>query len=185
MQFFYCNLEPRLLYDNTDVPIFLKISADAAAKGADGDVRDVICLRKGTLWEIGFSCKHNHEGELWREAFTNKEDDIYVPALTDIRDEIERLCKEHNDVPRLLLEYFFGSKDFYKVISLERTCQAKVVAFNMSGTLNSAIQGHKPLNKIPMLHMPTRLIEVRFKEKNTGEISKFFLYSGNSGISCI
>ena len=96
------------------------------------------------------------------EAFSNKEDDIYVPALTAIRDEIERLCKEHNDVPRLLLEYFFGSKDFYKVISLERTSQTKVVAFNMSGTLNSAIQGHKPLNRISQLHMPTRLIEVRF-----------------------
>lgn len=215
-------LEPRLIHDNKDIPIYLKISADSAAKGSEGDVRDVICLRKASLWEIGLSCKHNHEalkhprltehdnsgtplnvadfgknwvgyscseeyfkemtpivkhikdheGELWREAFASKEDEVYVPALTAIKDEIERLCNEHKDVPKRMLEYFFGSKDFYKVISLERISQTKVVAFNMSGTLNSAVEGHKPINKIPVLHMPTRLIEVRFKEKNTGEISK-------------
>ena len=215
-------LEPRLLYDDSDIPLFLAISSDNIAKGAAGDVRDVVCLRKGSEWEIGFSCKHNHEalkhprltehdgsgtplnvadfgknwlgyscsdtyfaqmipvmqhikeheGELWKNAFTSKEDEVYVPALTAIKDEIERLCASHEDAPRKFLEYFFGSKDFYKVISLESSSQTKVVAFNMSGTLNRPIGRHKPLNKIPALHMPTRLIEIRFKERNTGEISK-------------
>ena len=30
------------------------------AKGIEGDVRDVLCMRKQNQWEIGLSCKHNH-----------------------------------------------------------------------------------------------------------------------------
>ena len=42
----------------------------------------------------------------------------------------------------------------------------------MYNTLNAASKEKKPINKIPKLNMPSRLIEARFKEKTTGEISK-------------
>lgn len=51
-------LEPRLEYPDNDTPLVLSIQADAA--GIAGDVRDVLCIRRGHHWEIGFSCKHNH-----------------------------------------------------------------------------------------------------------------------------
>lgn len=51
-------LEPRLQYPDKDVPLILSVQADAA--GIAGDVRDVLCIRKGHKWEIGLSCKHNH-----------------------------------------------------------------------------------------------------------------------------
>ena len=51
-------LEPRLGNPNGDEPLFLSIQPDAA--GINGDVRDVLCIRKQNEWEIGFSCKHNH-----------------------------------------------------------------------------------------------------------------------------
>ncbi len=55
-------LEPRILNeDYDDVPLLLSISNDSIAKGVGGDVRDIICLRIKSNWEIGFSCKHNHE----------------------------------------------------------------------------------------------------------------------------
>lgn len=48
-------LEPNLL-DNTD-SLSIELATDAL--GQAGDVRDVIC-KKGD-WQIGLSCKHNHE----------------------------------------------------------------------------------------------------------------------------
>ena len=51
-------LEPRLEYADNDTPLVLSVQADAA--GIAGDVRDVLCIRRGHRWEIGLSCKHNH-----------------------------------------------------------------------------------------------------------------------------
>lgn len=218
-------LEPRIVTPEYDESLELRISTDSKAKGVKGDVRDVICIRSSLDWEVGFSCKHNHEalkhprltqeqkrgdnlavadfgtnwighpcskeyfekaldhmqmikeheGETWDNAFgsgNEKFDVAYVPILKAILEEIKRLCEEHEDVPQKLLSYFFGSNDFYKIISLESSAQTKVVAFNMKDTLNKPTPTQKPINKIPKLHLPTRLIEGRFKEKANGEISK-------------
>lgn len=54
-------LEPRILNEDNDIPLLLSINSDVKAKGVCGDVRDIICLRGKSNWEIGFSCKHNHE----------------------------------------------------------------------------------------------------------------------------
>jgi hypothetical protein len=51
-------LEPRLKYPDMDIPLVLSVQPDSA--GIAGDVRDVLCIRKGHRWEIGLSCKHNH-----------------------------------------------------------------------------------------------------------------------------
>ena len=53
-------LEPRL-EDGSGI-LTLQISADSRAKGTNGDVRDVLCIRDSENWSIGISCKHNHEG---------------------------------------------------------------------------------------------------------------------------
>jgi len=52
-------LEPQLQFSRHDIPLFISIQADAA--GIGGDVRDVLCLRHQNNWEIGISCKHNHQ----------------------------------------------------------------------------------------------------------------------------
>ncbi len=222
-------LEPHLEYVTEDTPLIVRLSADAEAKGANGDVRDVVFIRKAMEWEVGISCKHNHEalrhprltnpsarkknatetslsesiadfgtnwlgypcsneyfskmtvvmqkiadkvGMPWKEAFPELHDDIYVPILSIIRDEIIRLCNENADAPQKLISYFFGSKDFYKVISLENTMSTKIMAFNMHKTLGMAYKNHKPQTPISQTPLPTRLIEIRFKENRTGEISK-------------
>ena len=50
-------LEP-LILDDGDDELELKIQTDH--KDKDGDVRDVLIIRKGIEWEIGLSVKHNH-----------------------------------------------------------------------------------------------------------------------------
>ena len=51
------DLEPLILEDGCDV-LELKIQSDD--KGKEGDVRDVLIIRRGIEWEIGLSVKHNH-----------------------------------------------------------------------------------------------------------------------------
>lgn len=50
-------LEP-LILDDGDDELELKIQADE--KGKEGDVRDVLIIRRNIEWEIGLSVKHNH-----------------------------------------------------------------------------------------------------------------------------
>lgn len=200
-------LEPKLINDDDDVPLLLSISSDAIAKGCEGDVRDIICIRFKSNWEVGFSCKHNHQalkhpriteakdfGKVWLgypcskkyidnmnkilqpiedfqkqnicwKNIPNKIDNFYVPILKEIIKEFQNICEHYADAPKKLLSYFFGSKDFYKIISLEKDKQTKVVAFNMNGTLNASSQNEKSIYKVKRIHYPTRLVDIRFKQK--------------------
>lgn len=92
-------LEPRLSSDAS--PLILKLQTDS--KGIHGDVRDVLCVRDNT-WEIGLSCKHNHEavkhsrlsdtinfGKDWfgkscSDQYFHEVGDVFLP-LRKIRDE--------------------------------------------------------------------------------------------------
>lgn len=74
------------------------------------------------------------------------------------------MCKCHDDIPEKLLSYFFGSKDFYKVIMRENQRTTTIEAFNMYGTLGQRAECVKPLIKVPAITMPTRLIEADFKK---------------------
>jgi hypothetical protein len=51
-------LEPQLENPGDNIPLYLSIQTDS--KGQKGDVRDVLCIRKRNEWEVGLSCKHNH-----------------------------------------------------------------------------------------------------------------------------
>lgn len=56
---FLLRVEPRLSTSTATDPILLSIQPDKA--GQKGDVRDIVFVRKGDDWEIGLSCKHNHD----------------------------------------------------------------------------------------------------------------------------
>lgn len=92
-------LEPKLA--NGDKMLVFRLQADS--KGIEGDVRDVLCSR-GMEWEIGLSCKHNHDavkhsrlsdtidfGKEWFDLACSQEyfdevRSVFVP-LRKIRDE--------------------------------------------------------------------------------------------------
>lgn len=50
-------LEPQLEYGNGTLTLVIQTDA----QGIAGDVRDVVCIRGANGWEIGLSCKHNHQ----------------------------------------------------------------------------------------------------------------------------
>lgn len=92
-------LEPKLSSDTSQ--LILKLQTDS--KGIHGDVRDVLCVRDNT-WEIGLSCKHNHEavkhsrlsdtinfGKDWfgkscSDQYFHEISDVFLP-LRKIRDD--------------------------------------------------------------------------------------------------
>lgn len=45
-------------HPQNNIPLYLSIQADA--QGIAGDVRDVLCVRRQNVWQVGLSCKHNH-----------------------------------------------------------------------------------------------------------------------------
>jgi hypothetical protein len=50
-------LEPRILECSDDC---LELGLQSDDKGKDGDVRDILIMRRGISWEVGLSLKHNH-----------------------------------------------------------------------------------------------------------------------------
>lgn len=50
-------LEPKITEDGNDE---LELSLQEDARGQEGDVRDVLIIRRSINWEIGLSVKHNH-----------------------------------------------------------------------------------------------------------------------------
>lgn len=206
--------EPKLSESHTH----LKIKLQTDSKGQEGDVRDVICIR-GEDWEIGFSCKHNHEAvkhsrlsdtidfgkdwfgkkcseEYFKEVcsvFTplrkirdegkmsgemktwdylnDKENDCYVPILKAFMKELIKLDKQYpREIPASLIRYLIGVEDFYKVIMSKDITQVEV--FNIKGTLNQPDKKRKPKITSKLIKLPSRFIEIDFKEgsKNTIEV---------------
>ena len=52
-------LEPNLEFPDKEEALVLSIQPDK--QGQKGDVRDVLCVRNEKGWNIGLSCKHDHE----------------------------------------------------------------------------------------------------------------------------
>lgn len=89
-------LEPQLEYGKG--PLTLVIQTDA--QGIAGDVRDVVCIRGANGWEIGLSCKHNHQAvkhsrlsatiDFGKEWFgvpcSNTYFETVVPIFNELRD---------------------------------------------------------------------------------------------------
>lgn len=50
-------LEPKIIEDGNDD---LQLTLQEDSKGQEGDVRDVLIIRRSIAWEIGVSVKHNH-----------------------------------------------------------------------------------------------------------------------------
>lgn len=102
-------LEPQL--ENGNDALALVIQTDA--QGISGDVRDVVCVRRASGWEIGISCKHNHHavkhsrlsanidfGNEWLGKPCSQEYfDAVVPLFHELRDMRTSATESGNPPP--------------------------------------------------------------------------------------
>lgn len=91
---------------------------------------------------------------------------VYLPILDAFKKELMRLDKANpNIVAENLVQYLIGNQDFYKVIKGKK--KVEIQAYNLHGSLNLPFEKIKPKAKIPRLKLPTRLIEIVYKENST------------------
>ena len=101
------------------------------------------------------------QNQLWRNL-NNKMDRFYLPVLNAFKEEVLLLDSLNPKiVPAQLLKYLIGNKDFYKVI--KNKSGVEVFGFNLHGSLNRSAINKQPYFKVPVLKMPTRIIELDFK----------------------
>ncbi len=106
-------------------------------------------------------------GAAWEEL-ASKEDNVYLPVLNAFVTEFKSLFDRYNEkVTNGIVTYLLGSngKDYYKLIH-HNNHKIKVVPFNINGTLNQISKDKKPNIKIPKIKLPTRIIELKLKEKS-------------------
>lgn len=119
------------------------------------------------------SARAHSQRMLWSDL-EDKERDVYIPVLNAFIKEIKRIDEELNGqfAPRLV-HYLLGEKDFYKVISDDGNRSTRIEAYNLSGTLGESSNGVKSLYGRKKLSLPTRMIEVRYKDgsRNTVELT--------------
>lgn len=109
--------------------------------------------------------------EMWRDL-ESKDDEVYVPILNAFINEIKRKSEIDNEIVKEMVRYMIGRVDFYKLISMDKKRIAKVETVNIHGTLNNrSISDRTPI-EIPIVELPTRLVEIGFKpnSKNTVEM---------------
>jgi len=109
--------------------------------------------------------KLKEQGKTWREL-SRKEDCIYIPILQSFSKELLSLNKSKS-ITENLVKYLIGSngKDYYKLIH-NNNHTTTIMPFNILGTLNKPANKSTPKIKIPKIKLPTRIIELAFKEKS-------------------
>lgn len=107
------------------------------------------------------------QGVRWREL-PSKEQSIYVPILNAFMDELRHAYNTYgDDVTVALVKYLLGSNgnDYYKLIHYNNHT-ARIIPYNLYGTLNQSSSTNKPDTTIQAIELPTRIIELAFKDNS-------------------
>jgi hypothetical protein len=98
---------------------------------------------------------------------------VYLPILNSFKVELNRLYNKNNHlVASQLIQYLVGTKDFYKVIKKKKLLE--IQAYNFKGSLNKSFETINPKFKIPIIELPTEIIDISFKKNSeTTLIVKF------------
>ena len=211
------NLEPLITEDGSDI---LTLSIQSDDRGKEGDVRDILVIRRNIQWEVGFSVKHNHEavkhsrlsrtidfGEKWygvkcSDEYKNevtpifdrlgkdktnglkwnqipdKINTIYRPLLKAFMDEIKRAYDKDSSMASRLTEYLIGKYDFYKVISIDSARHTLLQGYNLHGTLNKASSTKKPEISVPIVNLPTEIIQIKFSSQKPDNTVELYMNNG-------
>ena len=101
-----------------------------------------------------------------------KDETVYVPLLKAFISEVKRVYKIDKTLPRKMVEYLVGTRDYYKVVSKDSKRLTIIETFNLHGTLNKPGKLKVSAITVPVIDLPTELVELKFKteSKNTVEM---------------
>lgn len=111
-------------------------------------------------------------GSRWSEI-VDKDQNVYVPLLQAFMDEVNRAYREDQSMPRKMIEYLIGTKDYYKIVSKDSKRLTLVHTFNMHGTLNKPAKNKISAITVPVVELPTRLVALEFKPDSSNTVEMF------------
>lgn len=112
------------------------------------------------------------ENKSWKEL-TSKDKTVYVPLLQAFMNELKRSNSLDSSVPKKMVEYLLGEFDFYKVISIDSKRITRIQSYNMHGQLNCSSKKIKPRIHIPLVCLPTRIVNLEFKPNSTNTVELY------------
>ena len=112
------------------------------------------------------------KGTLWCDL-DNKETDIYVPILNAFINEINRAYEKNPDVPRKMIEYLIGIKDYHKIVSRDSKNLTLIHTFNMHGTLNKSSNTKISAITVPIIQLPDRIVAIDFRKGSNTTVEMY------------
>ncbi|MBR4582522.1 MAG: HaeIII family restriction endonuclease [Bacteroidales bacterium] len=127
---------------------------------------DVPCSK--TYWNeikpiFEYTKKQKDKNRTWDDLGNNKQKFVYKPLLDAFRKELLYINSHNKEIPQKLIRYLIGQYSFYKIIKDDGSNVVIVKAFNINGELNKRYEGVKARYKIPVINLPTRIVEFVMK----------------------
>jgi hypothetical protein len=79
-------------------------------------------------------------------------------------------------MPRKMVEYLIGTKDYYKIVSQDGKGLTLIHTFNVHGTLNKPSRIKVSAITVPIVELPTELVAIKRK---TGSSNTVEMYLNN------
>lgn len=122
------------------------------------------------VFEILKDSKEN--GKNWSEI-KSKEEQIYAPLLQAFISEVNRAYEQDNSMPRKMVEYLIGIKDYYKIVSRDSKRLTLIHTFNMHDTLNKQSNHKVSSITVPIVELPSRLVALEFKPDSLNTVEMY------------
>lgn len=100
---------------------------------------------------------------------SNKDTTVYKPILEAFVEEVQYAYSKDKSLPRKLLEYIIGIKDYYKVVSHDSKRLTLIHSFNVHGSLNKPSKNVISTITVPLVDLPTELVAVKFAKDKKGK----------------
>ena len=116
--------------------------------------------------------KEEKEKQTKWSSILQKDETVYIPLLKAFISEVKRAYRTDKNLPRKMVEYLVGTRDYYKVVSKDNKRLTIIETFNLHGTLNKPSKVKVSAITVPVIDLPTELIALKFKtgSKNTVEM---------------
>lgn len=111
---------------------------------------------------------YKNENMKWSDI-QNKDVTVYRPILEAFIKEIKLAYNLDNKLPKKLLEYIVGIKDYYKIVSKDSSSLTLIHSFNIHGTLNKPGKNVISAITVPIVDLPTELVAIKFAKDKTGK----------------
>lgn len=130
-----------------------------------------------TYWKdikpiFDYLAEQKAENKKWSEL-PSKDKMVYIPLLQAFIDELNRSNALDPSVPQKMVEYLLGEFDFYKVISIDSKRITRIQSYNMHGQLNRSSKTIKPKINVPIVCLPTRIVNLEFKPNSTNTVELY------------